>query len=91
MLEIFIFLLKKVNLKRKTQYAVITRANTFNGIKIPTFFWDDVILVPLSITCINTIPINSKWSRYCAAGGVLTYLGKRGCAALMGPFFTRNS
>ena len=37
MLEIFIFLQKKVNLERKTQHAVITHANTFNGTKIPTF------------------------------------------------------
>ena len=38
MLEIFIFLQKLINLERKTQYAVITHANTSNGIKIPTFF-----------------------------------------------------
>ena len=38
MLEIFIFLHKKVNLERKTQHPVITHANTSNGIKIPTFF-----------------------------------------------------
>ena len=46
MLEIFIFLQKsvqnnlqkKVNLERKTPHAVITHANTSNGIKIPTYF-----------------------------------------------------
>ena len=50
MLEVFTFLQKLVNLKFKTQHAVITHANTSNVIKIPTFFgkkWggDDVILV----------------------------------------------
>ena len=29
---------KVVNLECKTQHAVITHANTSNGIKIPTFF-----------------------------------------------------
>ena len=40
MLEIFVFLQKyrKVNLERETQHAVITHANTSNGIKILTFF-----------------------------------------------------
>ena len=37
MLEIFIFLHKLVNLECKTQHAIITHANTSNGIKIPTF------------------------------------------------------
>ena len=37
-LEIFIFLQKLIKLERKTQYVVITHANTSNGIKIPTFF-----------------------------------------------------
>ena len=36
MLEIFIFLQKKINLEHKTQHAVNTHANTSNGIKIPT-------------------------------------------------------
>ena len=49
MLEIFLFFQKLINLYCKTQHAVITHANTSNGIKIPTFFWkkvgDDVILV----------------------------------------------
>ena len=38
MLKIFIFLQKQVNLESKTQHAVITHANTSNGVKIPTFF-----------------------------------------------------
>ena len=38
MLEIFIYLQKQVNLERKTRHAVITHANTSNGIKISTFF-----------------------------------------------------
>ena len=33
MLEIFIFLQKKVNLERKTQHAVIIHANTSNGVQ----------------------------------------------------------
>ena len=43
---------------------------------------------------------SSAWRRYCTtptpwfrpglSRGVLTYLAKRGCAALMGRFFTRN-
>ena len=56
MLIIFIFLQKKINLERKTQHAVITLANTSNGIKIPTFVGkvgDDVILVQR--------PFNDKW------------------------------
>ena len=44
-----IYLQKQVNLEHKTQHAVITHANTYNGIKIPTFFLkesgDDVELV----------------------------------------------
>ena len=50
MLEIFIFLQKELNLECKTLRAVITDANTSNGIKIPTFFgkqMGDDILVPL--------------------------------------------
>ena len=38
MLQIFIFLQKSVSLEYKTQHAVISHANTSNGIKIPTFF-----------------------------------------------------
>ena len=43
-LEIFIFLQKKLNLDHKNQHAVITHeyANTSNGIKIPTFFFEKV-------------------------------------------------
>ena len=48
MLEIFIYLQKKLNIERKTQHAVITHANTSNCIKIQLFFekkvGDDVIL-----------------------------------------------
>ena len=33
------FFKKSVNSEHKTQHTVITHANTFNGIKIPTFFW----------------------------------------------------
>ena len=38
MLEVFIFLQKQVNVERKTQHAVITYGNTYNDIKIQTFF-----------------------------------------------------
>ena len=37
MLEIFLFLLRSVSLERKTQHAIVTHANTSNGIKIPNF------------------------------------------------------
>ena len=37
MLEILIFRQKYVNPENKTWHAVITHANTYNGIKIPTF------------------------------------------------------
>ena len=49
MLEIFIYLQKQVNLECKTRHAVITHANTYNGIKNLNIFWkklgDDVELV----------------------------------------------
>ena len=38
MLEILIFLQKQITLEHKTHQAVITHANTSNGIQIPTFF-----------------------------------------------------
>ena len=57
MLEIFIYLQKQVNLERKTRHAVITHANTSNGIKISTFFWkklgDDVELVQCPFNAIS--------------------------------------
>ena len=37
MLEIFIYLQKQVNLERKTRHAVITHANTSNGINLNFF------------------------------------------------------
>ena len=39
MLEIFIFLQELVKQVGKNQYAVITNANTSDGIKISTFFF----------------------------------------------------
>ena len=67
MLEIFIFLQKKVNLEGKTRHAVITHVNTSNGIKIPTFFgksWGMMLYLfnaPFSYPVCNTAV--SLWFR----------------------------
>ena len=50
MLEIFIFLqTKSINLERKTQHAVITHANTSNGLKIYFFLFCFVLFCLLML------------------------------------------
>ena len=66
MLEILIFLQKYINLKRKTQHAVITHADNSNGIKIPTFWgksWGMVLHL-------SSAPLN------CRLGAVLSEIIK---------------
>ena len=69
MLEIFIFLQKKINLARNTQHAVITHVNT-EWYKNPNFFQkkkkklgDDVILVSAPLRhkhCVTSTPFEKK-------------------------------
>ena len=74
------------------EFACISMGGLFSGVP-PESSVSPTAATKVCIA-ISAVHVSTKWGYWfpgiVRGGGVLTYLAERGCAALMGCFFTRN-